>query len=183
MRAAATPVRLVFKKWAKDWQDETTSQMPRFCHSPRQSGVPAGGAEHSVESKVQPKCRRLFDMKSGAVVGWHLPEKGAPILVAEAAGRFVGYRRGLASQRADASPTSAGDTAARDIDAARFKVLCQRLKCSLRSDRLVLCFFALSRRLSRMVRRARDPLLRSCWRLEFGQHPETGRRGQFHPLR
>ena len=76
-------VRLVFKKWAKDWQDEDVQPDAAVLATVLGNQVlQRVELSTSVESKVQPKVV-AFDMKSGAVVGQgDPPEKGAPILAA-----------------------------------------------------------------------------------------------------
>ena len=76
-------VRLIFKKWAKDWQDEDVQPDAAVLATVLGNQVlQRVELSTSVESKVQPKVVG-FDMKSGAVVGQgDPPEKGAPILAA-----------------------------------------------------------------------------------------------------
>lgn len=76
-------VRLIFKKWAKDWQDEDVQPDAAVLATVLGNRVlQRVELSTSVESKVQPKVVG-FDMKSGAVVGQgDPPEKGAPILAA-----------------------------------------------------------------------------------------------------
>ena len=76
-------VRLIFKKWAKDWQDEDVQPDAAVLATVLgNQALQRVELSTSVESKVQPKVVG-FDMKSGAVVGQgDPPEKGAPILAA-----------------------------------------------------------------------------------------------------
>ena len=76
-------VRFVFKKWAKDWQDEDVQPDAAVLATVLGNQVlQRVELSTSVESKVQPTVVG-FDMKSGAVVGQgDPPEKGAPILAA-----------------------------------------------------------------------------------------------------
>ena len=81
--AGSHQVRLIFKKWAKDWQDEDVQPDAAVLATVLGNRVlQRVELSTSVESKVQPKVV-AFDMKSGAVVGQgDPPEKGAPILAA-----------------------------------------------------------------------------------------------------
>ena len=81
--AGSHQVRLIFKKWAKDWQDEDVQPDAAVLATVLGNQVlQRVELSTSVESKVQPKVVG-FDMKSGAVVGQgDPPEKGAPILAA-----------------------------------------------------------------------------------------------------
>ena len=76
-------VRLIFKKWVKDWQDEDVQPDAAVLATVLgNQALQRVELSTSVESKVQPKVVG-FDMKSGAVVGQgDPPEKGAPILAA-----------------------------------------------------------------------------------------------------
>ena len=75
--------RLIFKKWAKDWQDEDVQADAAVLATVLGNQVlQRVELLTSVESKVQPRVVG-FDMKSGTVVGQgDPPEKGAPILAA-----------------------------------------------------------------------------------------------------
>ena len=75
--------RLIFKKWAKDWQDEDVQPDAGVLAAVLGSQVLQRVELLTlVESKVQPRVVG-FDMESGAVVGQgDPPEKGAPILAA-----------------------------------------------------------------------------------------------------
>ena len=76
-------VRLIFKKWVKDWQDEDVQPDAAVLATVLgNQALQRVELSTSVESKVQPRVVG-FDMKSGAVVGQgDPPEKGAPILAA-----------------------------------------------------------------------------------------------------
>ena len=75
--------RLIFKKWANNWQDEDVQPDAAVLATVLGNQVlQRVELLTSVESKVQPRVVG-FDMKSGAVVGQgDPPEKGAPILAA-----------------------------------------------------------------------------------------------------
>ena len=75
--------RLIFKKWANDWQDEDVQPDAAVLATVLgNQALQRVELSTSVESKVQPRVVG-FDMKSGAVVGQgDPPEKGAPILAA-----------------------------------------------------------------------------------------------------
>ena len=81
--AGSHQVRLIFKKWAKDWQDEDVQPDAAVLATVLgNQALQRVELSTSVESKVQPRVVG-FDMKSGAVVGQgDPPEKGAPILAA-----------------------------------------------------------------------------------------------------
>ena len=75
--------RLIFKKWANNWQDEDVQPDAAVLATVLgNQALQRVELSTSVESKVQPRVVG-FDMKSGAVVGQgDPPEKGAPILAA-----------------------------------------------------------------------------------------------------